>query len=152
MKRFFSMLCTLCLMLFLIGCNLLLLDEKTAVLNGVGEYEEIVFYCTEGVQDFTKYGKYQYSSVTLADQDKLKRMENQSDLYELMGYVDNFEQWVECSHDQRLQSIYRFDHLIIDVGDYMYIENDPDYPAYGCYDIYFFDSESKILYYFHNNI
>jgi len=36
--------------------------------------------------------------------------------------------------------------------DYVYIYDDPDYPYLGNYNVYFFDTETMTLYYFHNNI
>lgn len=113
-------------------------------------------YYTSGVfQDFTNYGKYTYTTVYPEDNSNFRPM-GTSDIQTLHTFLDDFEQWValirEDDPNQELAKGYDFSRDIIDTKDYLYIYEDPDYPAYGCYDIYFLDSQTNTLYYFHNNI
>ena len=58
--------------------------------------------------------------------------------------------WVREEPD--VEAGYDFDISEIEEGDYFYIETDEFYDEFGCYDVYYFDMETEILYYFHNNI
>ena len=82
---------------------------------------------------------------------------------ELLGYIDNFENWVnvtrEGDDDNALVVNYHFSRADIDESDYLYIYDregkpigDGAYSKYDYYNVYFFDSQTTTLYYFHNNI
>ncbi len=82
---------------------------------------------------------------------------------ELLGYIDNFENWVnvtrEDDDDNALVVNYHFSRDDIDGSDYLYIYDregkpigDGAYSKYDYYNVYFFDSQTTTLYYFHNNI
>lgn len=82
---------------------------------------------------------------------------------ELLGYIDNFENWVnvtrEGDDDNTLVVNYHFSRADIDESDYLYISDrdgeaigDGVYSKYDSYNVYFFDSQTTTLYYFHNNI
>lgn len=82
---------------------------------------------------------------------------------ELLGYIDNFENWVnvtrEGDDDNALVVNYHFSRADIDGSDYLYIYDregkpigDGVYSKYDSYNVYFFDSQTTTLYYFHNNI
>ena len=82
---------------------------------------------------------------------------------ELLGYIDNFENWVnvtrEGDDDNALVVNYHFSRADIDESDYLYIYDregkpigDVAYSKYDYYNVYFFDSQTTTLYYFHNNI
>ena len=153
MRKVLCMICTLCLLLLILGgCDL---SPEKQLRDSVGKYKEIVYYCTEGFQDFTKYGKYQYYKVKLDNHKHFKPV-SQDDIDVLMGYIENFESWVELNAengDEKLTQIYDFDMSLVDASDYLYIYDDPDCSIeYGDYSVYFFDSQSMILYFFHNNI
>ena len=151
MKKLACMFCALCILVSVTACGFLFRDEKTDLLNSVGKYKEIAYYCTEGFQDFTKYGKYQYSKVTLDGHEQVQPI-SQDDIDELMVYIDRFEWTVENENDQKLVAVYDFDRSVVDDADYLYLYTDPDYPQYGYYDIYFFDWQTKMMYFFHCNI
>ena len=82
---------------------------------------------------------------------------------ELLGYIDNFENWVnvtrEGDDDNALVVNYHFSRADIDESDYLYISDrdgeaigDGVYSKYDSYNVYFFDSQTTTLCYFHNNI
>jgi hypothetical protein len=47
---------------------------------------------------------------------------------------------------------YHFDRNILDTEDYFYIYNHYEEKPYWNYDLWLFDSQTNVLYYFHNNI
>ena len=82
---------------------------------------------------------------------------------ELLGYIDEFEQVIDSLRDgdegADLVNNYRFSRDDIDESDYLYIYDregkpmgDGTYSKYDYYNVYFFDSQTTTLYYFHNNI
>lgn len=81
----------------------------------------------------------------------------ETDIEELNLYLDDFDGWVELHIDANNESQfienYDFDRDIISINDYCYIYSNPDYfDKFDSYDVYFYDTKTEILYYFHNNI
>ena len=131
------------------------------VFLSLGEYE-IVEYCEDGGwQDFTIYYEITYENPNLENNDYLKQL-IQADIEELNLYLDNFEDWVALVTDERYEpneqfvKNYDFDRNIISTNDYCYIYDSADYDdfyaKFESYDLYFYDTETETLYYFHNNI
>lgn len=124
----------------------------------LGEYE-VVEYCSYGVfQDFTDYGKFTYENPDLINNEYLSLMTD-DDIKELNRYLDNYDEWVDVITEEitddmtrKFSETYDFNRNIISNEDYCYIYSNPDYPEFSSYDIYFYDTETEILYYFHNNI
>ncbi len=123
----------------------------------LGDYE-IVEYCSYGIfQDYTDYGKYTYENPNIENNEYLKQM-TEEDIEELNSYLDNYDEWVAVFSDEisetnkQFVETYDFDRSIISITDYCYIYSNPDYPKFSSYDLYFYDTETEILYYFHNNI
>ena len=123
----------------------------------VGEYE-IVEFCSYGIfQDYTDYGKYTYENPNIENNEYLKQM-TEEDIEELNSYLDNYDEWVAVFSDEISETnkefveTYDFDRSIISTTDYCYIYSNPDYDKFASYDLYFYDTETDILYYFHNNI
>ena len=78
------------------------------------------------------------------------------DIEELKSYFDNFEKWLEYVD---YKDEYDFQKEYIDTTDYFYIENKDTsekytgYPdKYSAYNVYFFDMQTKILFFIHSNI
>lgn len=153
MKR----VCMLLLVLSLVmaACELKTREDK--VLDSIGEYERDAYFSYGGFQDFTDYGKYFYSSVDIAQSEYFERVST-SDIERINEFIDDFEGWIDLFRDEdpeiELVLNYDFERSVIDTEDYYYIyEGDAeDYPEFGYYDVWIFDSQSNILYYFHNNI
>ncbi len=146
MKKVFAMTVCIALLLTLAACGK---TQKDEVLGSLGEYSEICFYSDGGFQDFVDYGKYKIKAARLENNPYLKKLDPAS-LSVLTAHIDAYEQWVTESFLEKVP--YDFDKSVIDESDYAYIYNDPDYPAYGCFNIYFYDSAAGVLYYFHANI
>ena len=125
------------------------------VVDSLGPCYIREYYSSGDFQDFTNYGKYTYARVYPEDNTNFLPM-SAADIQKLYTYLDDYEQWVSLVQrddpNQELAKGYDFSRDIIDTKDYLYIYDDPDYPKYGCYDIYFLDSQTSTLYYFHNNI
>ena len=131
------------------------------VFLSLGEYE-IVEYCEDGGwQDFTIYYEITYENPNIENNGYLKQM-TETDIEEFSLYLDDFDGWVELhiesgneSKEQFVQN-YDFDRNIISINDYCYIYDSADYDdfyaKFESYDLYFYDTETEILYYFHNNI
>ncbi len=156
MKRFvISFLCIIVSLFILSSCTV----PEDKVLLSLGAYKEIAYYSEGGIQDFTDYAKYSFESSNLDNNDFLKQI-NPDSKADFIEYIEDFEKWVEVAPESSEVVInYDFDKSIISDDDYLYI-----YDAYADttreiydekfldYDVYFYDCETNILYYFHNNI
>lgn len=137
-------------------------SPQEEVFLSLGEYE-VVEYCSYGVfQDFTDYGKYTYENPDLENNEYFGQM-TEEDVKELNEYIDNYEEWVDAiteeitgDMDREFAETYDFNRNIISTDDYCYIYDSVDYDdfyeKFDSYDLYFYDTETEILYYFHNNI
>ena len=133
---------------------------ENKIIKSLGEYEKCEFYSEGAFQDFTDYGKYYFSSVHISENEYFSRIEN-TDLEILNEFLNDFEVWVERIREndpnQELATNYDFDRKIVDNGDYLYVDcekhtwEDGD-ETFTKYDVYFFDFQTNVLYYFHNNI
>jgi len=141
----------LTLVLLLSACD----RSKDEVLDSLGSYESKKVYTGEGFQDSTDYAKYCYEDVDFSDNQYFEPLTPESE-QDLKAHIEDFEQWIEMfkSNDSNKAVVkgYDFDSSVISDGDYLYIYDDPDYPELGNYNVYFFDTETMTLYYFHNNI
>lgn len=125
------------------------------VLVSLGEPVSSKIY-TEGVfQDFTHYGKYKFESIDIDNNEYFKQITPETEK-DFLRHLEDFEGWVELIREndpgQEVPKEYDFTTNVISEDDYLYIYDDPDYPDLGSYNVYFFDTETLTLYYFHNNI
>lgn len=141
---------------FFTSCNIL----WDKVLFSLGKYDDYVFYTHGEFQDYTDYAKYYYSSVNI-DNNKFFTKIKKSDFTKINEHLDDFEDWIETfkSNDASCEIVvnYDFDREIIDTNDYIYIDSEKYTWEDGItslvnYNVYFFDSQTLVLYYFHNNI
>jgi hypothetical protein len=130
------------------------------VLNSLGEFRSCEFYTCGGFQDYTDYAKYYYNPVDFTDNEYFSIIE-QSDIDALNEHLDDFESCIEAHgyNDASSEIVvnYDFDRSLIDSEDYLYIDSekhtwDDGYTSLVNYYIYFFDTQTNTLYYFHNNI
>lgn len=134
------------------------------VIDSMPEYESGVFYIEGELQDFTEYRIYTYKDIDKEFFEKsiyFKKVPEDKDI--IMAYLDNYEDWIELYRSREeyceLSDKYDFDKGIIDESDYYYI-NSKGVDAmeghlqlkFSSYNIYFFDTATNTLYYFHNNI
>lgn len=151
MKKLAAALFSLVLVVSLAGCSI----PKDDVLDSLGKYESKQFFTSGGFQDFTDYAKYCFDSVDFSDNSYFQII-TESSRENLEAHIDDFEKWVQAvsdtDADNEVVVNYDFDRSVISDSDYIYIYDDPDYPEFGNYNVYYFDVETNILYYFHNNI
>lgn len=151
MKKLAAAFFSLVLFVSLAGCSI----PKDDVLDSLGKYESKQFFTSGGFQDFTDYAKYCFDSVDFSDNSYFQIL-TESSRENLEAHIDDFEDWIQAisdtDADNEVVVNYDFDRSVISDADYIYIYDDPDYPELGNYNVYFFDVETNILYYFHNNI
>ena len=140
------------LIMFLTGAPFLK-NFENSVIASLPEYENSECYYSEGFQDFTNYFKYYFTKddiEKIKDNNYLKPVTEDS-IAELNGYFDNFESWIAFVD---YKEKYDFKRDIIDTDDYFYIENDEttEEQKYWDYNIYFFDTQTQVLYFMHSNI
>ena len=131
------------------------------VLMSLPDYKTKSFYTSGGGGDYTDYAKYTFDSVNIKKLKKSKYFKKitNADVKEILLYINDFEKWVESTSSIELKENYDFDKNIVSKGDFFYIETKEGesigqgiYDKYDNYDVYYFDVENSILYYFHNNI
>ncbi|MGM9634643.1 MAG: hypothetical protein ACI3YE_00665 [Candidatus Avispirillum sp.] len=151
MKKLAAAFISLVLVISLAGCSI----PKDDVLDSLGKYESKQFFTSGGFQDFTDYAKYCFDSVDFSDNSYFQII-TESSRENLEAHIDDFENWIQAisdtDADNEVVVNYDFDRSIISDADYVYIYDDPDYAEFGNYNVYYFDVETNILYYFHNNI
>ena len=127
---------------------------KDSILASLPDYESKEFYSSGGFQDYTDYGKYTYRlSESVFTHSPYFRQVDPEDIPTILCYIENFEGWVEICSDFPKES-YDFDISSVEPGDYFYILSHYDEPGkeFWNYNVYYFDLDTQILYYFHNNI
>lgn len=153
MKRFLMLITAAIIMISTIGCSIESRQEQ--VRSSLSSCEPIAFYTSGGFQDYTDFGMYTCSTTDLESNPYFTPVTS-SDQEVLRVFWDDFEDWIEIirSSDPQNEVVvhYAFDRSIADTGDFFYIYEDPDYHKFGNYDIWFLDSQTNVLYYFHNNI
>ena len=125
------------------------------VLSTLGQYEFRHFYTSGGFQDYTDFALYTYAAANLEHNPYFAPL-TPADSETLSAFIDDFEDWIDTIRrsdpDNEVAVHYAFDRKRLDPEDWFYLYEDPIYPKFGCYDLWFYDSQSNVLYYFHNNI
>ena len=125
------------------------------VLSTLGQYENRSFYTSGGFQDYTDFALYTYAAADLTDNPYFAPLTGQ-DAEVLSAFLGDFEGWIDTIRNVEPQNEvvvnYAFDRSIMDDEDWFYIYENPEYPKFGCYDVWLYDSQTNVLYYFHNNI
>lgn len=155
-KRIQIFLCIFALTLFLSSCE----TQEDNVVASLGNFESKSYYSSGGFQDYTDYAKYCFTSFDATKNQYLKRIQD-DDLLTINMHLDDFEDWIKTieNGDSSNEVVvnYDFDRSIIDTEDYIFIDSEEHTWSDGHtslvrYNIYFFDTQSNVLYYFHNNI
>lgn len=134
---------------------------KTVIIS-LGKAMSVQRYSCAGFGDSTDFGIYTFPGASPGESEYFKPVTAESK-NELLGYIDNFENWVNVTRegdaDNALVVNYHFSRADIDESDYLYISDrngeaigEGVYSKYDSYNVYFFDSQTTTLYYFHNNI
>ena len=159
MKRIKPTVITL-LLIILISTLSSCIAPEDKVLNSLGEYKSKEFYTEGAFQDYTDYAKYYYDHVNFSDNEYFCKI-GQVDIDVLNEHLDDFESWIKTyrENDETREIVvnYDFDRSLIDCEDYLYIDSEKHtwndgHTSLVNYDVYFFDTQTNTLYYFHNNI
>ena len=128
---------------------------KDEVLASLGKYTSKQYYTDGGFQDYTDYAKYTFDSVDFSNNSYFTSLTEDSKA-DLTAHIDNFEGWIQTIQNTNPENEvvlqYDFDRSVISDADYLYIYDNPAYSEFGCYTVYYFDTETNTLYYFHNNL
>ena len=155
-KKAFAGLLVLLLTLSLAACN----TAKNQILDSLGTYEDFQSYTLGEFQDYTDYCKYFYTAANTENNPYFSKIQEQ-DLTDINEHIDDYEAWIEAyrfSNPLRpLVLNYDFDRTLVDTEDYFYLLSekevaDDGFVTFVKYELYFFDSQSLVLYYFHNNL
>lgn len=143
-------------MFLLSGCSV----PPDPVLVSLGSCDDSVFYSHGCFQDYTFYAKYYYTEPQLTENHYFEKLQD-TDLDTLYAHWDDFEGWIETIRDSKPSDEvvihYDFDRTLADTEDYFYLSSEThtfgdSHSVLVNYDIYFFDTQSLTLYFFHNNI
>ena len=154
LTRFFLLL--FLLVLLLTGCARM----EDPIVASLGKYGDSEYYITDGFQDYTIYAQYVYSSADLSENLWLEKIQTE-DFGIIQTHLDDFDGWIETigrvEPDSEVVANYDFDRSVIDTEDCFYIDSEEHtwedgYTALVNYDVYIFDTQTQILYFFHNNI
>lgn len=156
MKKRIICIATVLLTVILSSCFLF----QDRVLSSLGKYESHEFYTSGGFQDYTDYAKYYFSKANITDNNYFSQIQS-TDLDTLNEHLDDFEGWIglykQDYPEMEIAIYYDFDRSLIDTEDYFCLGSEKVTFENGItslvnYDIYFFDIQTNVLYYFHNNI
>lgn len=133
---------------------------ENPVVASLPKYDSSDCYYSDGFQDYTDFRKYYYREqkdiIEGVEESQYFKSVTTKDIEELKSYFDNFEKWLEYVD---YKDEYDFQKEYIDTTDYFYIENKDTsekytgYPdKYSAYNVYFFDMQTKILFFIHSSI
>ena len=152
MKRTIVIALVAALLVGLSGCTYV-----DPIVNLLPDYKKKAFYTSGGWQDYTDYAKYYYEDIdaqTLRQTGRFREV-TEEDIAAIMPYILDFENWVEVI-GRDLKANYDFDKTTIRTGNFYFIkskyENDAPEHKFWNYNVYYFDLDAQILYYFHSNI
>ena len=155
-KQIVGVLVCVVLLLSITSCTVF--EDK--VMASLGEYEKEEFFTSGGFQDYTDYAKYYYTSVDFENNKYFKKVK-ETDFTAIHTHLDDFESWIGSIGDSvpsnEVVVNYDFDRGIVDTEDYFYIDSeehtwDDGSTSLVKYNVYLFDTQTQVLYYFHNNI
>lgn len=155
-KKTVAALCLVISVLSFASCK----APEDKVIKSLGKYDHHVIYTEGGFQDYTDYAKYYYTSANVSGNEYLSKIQ-ETDFDKINEHLDDFEEWIQTFKNtdasREIVVNYDFNREIIDTEDYIYIDSEKTTWSTGHtslvkYDVYFFDTQSSVLYYFHNNI
>ncbi len=147
-----------CIVFLLSICSCAGPEDK--VIASLGEYEKNEFFTSGGFQDYTDYAKYYFAFPNVVENEYFNKVQ-ETDFAIINAHLDDFEKWIEITKNSEPSSEvavnYDFDREIIDTEDFFYIDSEEHTWSDGHtslvnYNIYLFDTQTQVLYYFHNNI
>ncbi len=125
------------------------------VHESLGEYTDNEIYMSDDWIDTNYYEKYYYSSSPMSDNDYFILLTSRYTGV-FFEYIDEYEASINFDEPvNELDENYNFDRSIVDSQDYFYIYDfsmkDDFYSPFQNFFIYFFDTQTNVLYYFEAN-
>ena len=160
MKKFIALISLFVFVMSLTACmsldsylnNTVEPTKSDLLISAMGEFTTEEHYRYGWWQDGATYSKYTYKSVNLNNEYLSQVAE--SDISDIKLKIDDFEFWVLSSKDDEkdktLYENYDFDVSIIDTSDYWFIEYDE--LDEKDFELFIFDTETKVLYGFNYSI
>ncbi len=155
MKKSKIMLFVLSIILIMLVFTIIFLDYLLSDRNVIKGYFKSETYGDKyGFQHYLEYYKYYYEPKKDADFYKLYDKVNKENINEIKLYYNNFKERMDKQN--RLQE-YDFNENIIDESDYfiLFDKNNrnfgKNYAKYYYYTLYFYDTNSHILYVLYNS-
>ena len=144
-----SIIIIIALVCFLGSCSTL---KDSRILRGYTSFEE--HYEKESWQDYTDYAEYYYgdnASKIFENNHKYKRVTT-LDVPELKSFFEDYSQAIVFREGYEVWFDFDYKKQVKE-NDYFILEmRYPSFGKYDDYDIYYFDAERSILYFFHTNI
>lgn len=148
MKKFVSYCLIVITVVSLSGCRSSLDTNIIKEFSSKNEY-----YDSEGFKDYTDYAEYYYENSNKFSESKIYKKVSKIDIEELTEFFEDYSQWIV--YRDGYENWFSFDYKSqLKENDYfiLNIKNSAEpYGKFHNYDIYYFDVEKSILYYFHNN-
>ncbi|MBP3330610.1 MAG: hypothetical protein J6L89_07235 [Clostridia bacterium] len=132
------------------------------VLQELPRYKEREIYSVDNFTDGSYYAKFTYRNVTEED---LKEAEDFSritkeDATKILHSISCYEDFINNMGMEEITENYDFDKSVVTEDDYYYMESGEGFyqdengnvSETGFISLYYFDTESQILYYFYNSI
>lgn len=145
---------TVLAILIIFGIVYLIASSEPEPVESIGSYESSEFYTSGGFQDYTDYAKYLYDEADFEGNEYFVQI-NSDEKEKLLTYIEDFEDWIdavgESAPENEVVKEYDFDDSLISNDDYVYISNYYENNPMQNYTVYFFDTGTMTLYYFHNN-
>ena len=127
---------------------------RNPVLKELPIYRNREYYSEGFWQDYTDYAKCFYKNISeedLQSAESFNKMTEQN-IKEILCYIDGYESFINgfgTDGVEGIKEVYDFDKSVIDTNDYFHIIGGDSYTFFT---LFYFDTESQILYYFHNSI
>ncbi len=128
--------------LFITLYSSIMVNINSKILKGYYKSEE--YWDKNSFRDYLDYCKYFYKDDSKFKTNDYYHRVTKDDIEKIYNHFKEIERWMKIQN--RLNE-YDFDYAKISVGDYYYLDGG----SYDNYTIYFFDVESKVLYYAHIN-
>ena len=148
----FAMSLTACMSLDSYLNNTVEPTKSELLVSSMGEFATEEHYRYGWWQDGATYSKYTYKSADLNNE--YLSLVAESDIKDIKRKISDFRFWVSSSKDDEkdktLYENYDFDVSIIDTNDYWLIEYDESDAR--DFELFIFDTESKVLYRFSYSI
>lgn len=153
MKKFAALLMLLTLTAALTGC--MLREDPSLEEFLPGHVESSLHWQQAAFQDSTDYAelRYEASADAMFAASELYAPVTEADLEELVPLWKDHAMWIDLVYANTGYDWYTFDIAQADTSDYVSYSTEYDEEmGLISYDIYFYDTGSHTLYYFHNNI